>query len=83
MKHKHDEHELTRPLKEDEQVIEVANFIAVYRNFFNDSNINHFYDYWDWCQENGIKARTRMEAEDAHPLDKDDTNISMKSKNLI
>lgn len=77
MKHKHDEHELTRPLKEDEQVIEVANFIAVYRNFFNDSNINHFYDYWDWCQENGIKARTRMEAEDAHPLDKDDTNIGM------
>ena len=40
-------------------------------------NINHFYDYWDWCQENGIKARTRMEAEDAHPLDKDDTNIGM------
>ena len=48
MKLRHDKHELTRPLQEDERVVEIASFIAVYRNFFKEGNIEHFYDYWNW-----------------------------------
>ena len=39
MKLRHDEHELTRPLENDERVVEIASFIAVYRNFFKEGNI--------------------------------------------
>ena len=42
MKLKFDEHVLNKPLKEDERIIEVASFIAVFRNWFNEDNIQHF-----------------------------------------
>ena len=78
MKLKHDEHELTRPLQEDERVVEIASFIAVYRNFFKEGNIEHFHDYWKWSQENGMKARSRMEGEGGTPtLEKEDMSMGM------
>mgnify|MGYP001239610280 FL=1 len=78
MKLRHDKHELTRPLQEDERVVEIASFIAVYRNFFKEGNIEHFYDYWNWSQENGIKARSRMDGEGGTPtLEKEDMSMGM------
>ena len=77
MKLRHDEHELTRPLKNDERVVEIASFIAVYRNFFKEGNIQHFHDYWNWAQENGMEARSRQEAENAPVLDKADKHVGM------
>ena len=77
MKLRHDKHELTRPLEKDERVVEVASFIAVYRNFFKEGNVQHFHDYWNWAQENGMKAKTRQEAEEAHLLDKTDRHVGM------
>ena len=77
MKLRHDEHELTRPLENDERVVEIASFIAVYRNFFKEGNIQHFHDYWNWAQENGMEARSRQEAENAPVLDKADKHVGM------
>ena len=56
MKLKHDENQLTKPLKEDERIVEVANFIGVFRNWFNEDNISSFFDYWKWCHKNGIHS---------------------------
>ena len=42
MKVNFDEHVLNKPLKEDERIVEVASFIAVFRNWFNEDNIQHF-----------------------------------------
>jgi|TARA_B100001093_G_scaffold85962_1_gene77765 hypothetical protein len=78
MKLRHDEHELTRPLENDEKVVEIASFIAVYRNFFKEGNIEHFHDYWNWSQENGMRARSRIEGEGGTPtLEKEDMSMGM------
>ena len=80
MQLKHREDELTKPLEEDQRIIEVANFIAVFRNWFTEKNIQDFFDYWNWCHEHGIYALTREETEDAHPLDKADKSLSIVEK---
>ena len=77
MKVNFDEHVLNKPLKEDERIVEVASFIAVFRNWFNEDNIQHFFDYWNWCIENGINPKTREQAEDAHPLEKADRSVGL------
>ena len=77
MKLKHDENELTKPLKEDERVVEVANFIGVFRNFFTEDNIKSFMDYWNWCHQNGIHSVSREDSEAAHYLEKKDQQLAV------
>ena len=77
MKLKHDENELTKPLKEDERIVEVASFIGVFRNFFKDENIETFFEYWNWCHKNGINSVSRDESENAHFLEKKDKQLAI------
>ena len=77
MQLKHRENELTKPLEEDQRIVEIASFIGVFRNFFEEDHIQHFFDYWNWCHRNGIHARNRQESEDAHPLEKSDNHVGI------
>ena len=77
MKLKHDENELTKPLEEDQRIVEVASFIGVFRNWFKDENIEAFFEYWNWCHENGINSVTRDESENAHFLEKKDKQLAL------
>ena len=82
MKNQFDENQLINPLKEDERIVEVAHHIAIFRNWFTDDNIEHFFNYWKWNIENGIHPRTRAEGEGAHMLEKDDKSMGVQKNYL-
>ena len=77
MKLKFDEYVLNKPLKDDERIVEHAQFIALYRNWFKEEHIEHFLEYWVWCHNNGINSKDRHASEGAHPLEKKDKALGM------
>jgi hypothetical protein len=77
MKREFDQDKLNRPLKDDEKIVDVADFIAVYRGFFSEGNIDHFFEYWDWNEENGHQPQNRQQANNSPHLEKDDLGIGL------
>ena len=67
---------------EEERKFEFNNFIGIYKNWFSPDNIDHFVNYYDYCESIG-KTINRQKGEGSNFLEKADGAVSIGHQHEI
>jgi len=61
------------------KIVQFSDFVAIYKGFFKEENINQFFEFWDYCERvTPERIGSRQSTENISKREKADNAISIK-----